>query len=45
MVRLNLILSTQMLMAETQNCLVHIGWAWIAVFFAMGRSLPAKKRL
>lgn len=39
------ILSTQMVMAETQNCLVHIGLAWITMVFAMGGSLPVKKRL
>lgn len=45
MVHLNLILSTQMVMAETQNRLVHIDLAWIEMFFAMGGSIPVKKRL
>lgn len=45
MVHLNLILSTQMVMAETQNFLVHIDLAWIEMFFAMGGSIPVKKRL
>lgn len=32
-------------MAETQNFLVHIDLAWIEMFFAMGGSIPVKKRL
>lgn len=45
MVHLNLILCSQMVMAETQNWLVRIGLAWIAMFFATGGSVPVKKRL
>lgn len=45
MVHVNLILSTQMVMAETQNCLVHIALAWIAMFFAMCGNVPMKRRL
>lgn len=36
MVHLNLTLSTQVMVAETQNCLVHIGF---------GLEVPVKRRL